>query len=312
MSKINDFIKLVDNLSLSTPLLLMIDVSNICNFRCSFCPTGDPELLKSFNRPQGVMSFKLFSKIIDDISKFDKKVKSLDLYKDGEPFINKDLGKMIAYAKSKNVADLVRTTSNGSLIDESRAIEIIGAGLDNIRISVEHLNDAGYKKITSTYSHYESIRKNVEFLFREKTKRGSGLKIHTKIIDIGLSNDEKSKFLHDFEPISDSVSIDTLMGWSLSEQKDFTLGITSNKGTDEETPIKKNRKICPLPFRCLAVNFNGLVSTCCVDWSWGTIIGDAGKENLIDIWNGRKLKEFRKLHLRNERSKIKVCNSCNL
>ena len=295
---------------LSTPFEIMVDVSNLCNFRCLFCPTGDQELLKSVGRPKGNMDLKLFCKIIDDITEFNKKVRTLHLYKDGEPLLNNDLGKMIAYAKSKDIANSVRTTSNGSLINESKAIEIIEAGLDYIRISIVHINDVGYKRITQIYSDYESIKKNVEFLFYEKTKRKSPLKIHTKILDVGLSSNEKKKFVEDFGYISDFLGIDTLMGWSLSERKDFTLGILVNTGTDGETSLHRNRKVCPMPFYMLAINFNGLVSICCVDWSWGTVIGDVKKESLYDIWNGERLREFRILHLKGERAKIKVCANC--
>ena len=62
-----------------------------CNFRCTFCPTGDYELLKSVSRPLGVMPYELFCKIIDDLKEFPEKLKSLRLYKDGEPFLNKNL-----------------------------------------------------------------------------------------------------------------------------------------------------------------------------------------------------------------------------
>lgn len=306
-----NYTKLADVLPLSTPLMVMIDVSNLCNFRCIFCPTGDPQLLESFNRPKGVMELELFSKIVDDLSKFNKKLKVLYLYKDGEPFLNRNLGKMIAYAKSKEITDSVETTSNGSLIDRSRAIEIIEAGLDKIRISVEHVNDSDYKKLTGTYSNYESIRKNVEFLFREKTKRGSALLVQVKILDTGLSAKDKGRFMNDFSSISDSINIDTLMGWSLSKEKDFTLGIKVDTAEDGQTPLKKNRKVCPRPFYTMAINFNGLVSVCCTDWSWGTIIGDVRKEELLDIWLGKKMKEFRLLHLRNERSKIQACADCH-
>lgn len=304
-------IKLAENLPLSTPLMIMVDVCNICNFRCSFCPTAATELLKSFKRPQGVMELELFYKIIDDISEFDKKIKTLQLHKDGEPFLNKNLGKMISCAKSRDIADSIAVASNGSLIDESRAIEVIKAGLDRIKISVEHVNAQGYKKITATYSDYETIRKNVEFLFRERNRNKSNLQILAKIIDTGLSPDEKGKFLEDFTSISDNVNIDTLMGWSLCEESDFTLGTNVSVGMDSKTPIKRDRKICPLPFYTMAINFNGMVSVCCVDWSWGTIIGDARKEKLIDIWNGKKMKEFRRMHLRNQRSKINTCANCH-
>lgn len=101
---------------------------------------------------------------------------------------------MIAYAKSRNIADSVETTTNGSLLSEARAREIIKSGLDKVRISVAHVSNSGYKRITSTYSDYEAIKRNVEFLFREKNRTGSGLKVHVKIIDVGLSKSEKVKF----------------------------------------------------------------------------------------------------------------------
>lgn len=310
MSQSEKNIKLAKALPLSTPLMVMIDVSNICNFKCIFCPTGDPELLEFVKRPKGVMNLELFCKIIDDISKFEKKLKVLYLYKDGEPLLNKNLGEMITYAKSKEIADSVEVTTNGSLIDEEKAIELIQTGLDKIRISIEHINDFGYKKITGTYSDYGLIRNNVEFLFREKTKRRSSLSINVKIVDTGFSSDEKDKFLNDFKNISDSVDIETLHAWSLSGKKDFTLGIKIDKGSDGQTLLNKNRKICPRPFYTMAVNFNGAVSVCCTDWSWGTLIGDVKKERLADIWNGKRLKNFRLLHLRGQREKIKVCADC--
>ena len=38
------------------------------NFKCVFCPTGDSELLKSVNRPKGMMDLDLFKKVVDDRS----------------------------------------------------------------------------------------------------------------------------------------------------------------------------------------------------------------------------------------------------
>ena len=83
----------------------MIDPSNVCNFKCTFCPTGDKELLDSVNRPLGIMAYDLFTKIIDDLRDFPGKLKSLRLFKDGEPFVNKRMIDMIRYAKSHTPRD---------------------------------------------------------------------------------------------------------------------------------------------------------------------------------------------------------------
>lgn len=303
------YLKLSEILPLKTPLTLMIDPSNKCNFRCAFCPTGDYDLLQKVRRPQGTMNFNLYSKVIDDLTAFPEKIKSLRLYKDGEPFLNKNIVPMIQYAKEKEVADEIYIISNGSLITEKVAVEIIDAGLGRLRISIEHVNNEKYKELTGNFSNYEQVVKNVKFLFKEKQKRKSGLHIDVKIIDTGLSKEDFKKFQNDFSSIADSLTVETLMGWSMSSTKDWTLGKKPQTGIDGKSELK-NIQVCPEPFKGLAVNFDGTVSVCCVDWSHGTIVGDLKKESLYEVWNGPKLRKFRTLHLMKQKQKIPVCSKC--
>lgn len=296
-------------LPLDTPLSIMIDPSNLCNFKCIFCPTGNSKLLKQIRRPKGMMDFELYCKIIEDISKFENKLKYLQLYKDGESFLNKNLGRMISYAKNKDVTEVISIVSNGSLISKDRALEIIDSGLDEIKISIEHTSDEGYKKITKKNYNYSSIRENVRFLYMEKARRKANLKIYTKILDTGLSEEEKQTFYNDFEEISDTINIESLMGWSDSEKEDFTLGFNTNVGMDGHTKLKP-RNVCPEPFKRMAINFDGTVSVCCVDWTHGMVVGDVTNENLVDIWNGEKLYDFRLLHLTNLKNEIEACRNC--
>ncbi|MBM3836649.1 MAG: radical SAM protein [Verrucomicrobia bacterium] len=303
-------VKLSDVLPLRTPFSIMIDPANACNFRCSFCPTGDFDLLRSVQRPKGVMSWDLFCKIIDDVSGFDDKVKVLWLHKDGEPFLNKSLGKMIAYAKDKGIAESIRTVTNGSLLTTDRAVEVIEAGLDYIKISIEHVSDTGYKEVTQTATKYESILQNVRSLYLEKIRKSVKLRVYVKILDIGLSQEEKQKFLNDFSEYCDEINIEEMMGWSKSNVKDFTLGQEPKTGMCGASPLKKNRIACPEPFKGIAINFDGSVSVCCVDWSHGTVVGNASKESVVDIWQGEHLLNFRLKHLTGKRHDIDACRNC--
>ncbi|MCB2082302.1 MAG: hypothetical protein KDD76_06650, partial [Rickettsiales bacterium] len=70
-------------LPLDTPISLFIDPSSLCNFRCKFCPTGDPKLIKQTGRKQQFIPLELYQKILSDIATFPRKVKVLRLYKDG-------------------------------------------------------------------------------------------------------------------------------------------------------------------------------------------------------------------------------------
>ena len=58
------------------------------------------------------------------------------------------------------------------------------------------------------------------------------------------------------------------------------------------------------------MNFDGQVSVCCVDWSFGTIVGDLKTNTLDEIWNGEKLRAFRLTHLQGKRSTIPACAKC--
>ena len=165
------YVHLGDVIPLATPFTILIDPTNACNFRCTFCPTGDKQLLKKVGRPIGLMSFDLFQKIIDDLDGFEHKLKKLQLYKDGEPLLNKKLPNMIAYAKSRGVAELIETTTNGSLITPEIANKIIDSGLDRIRISVEHVSNSGYREITKTEQTYDEILDNIRLLYEVKKQK---------------------------------------------------------------------------------------------------------------------------------------------
>ena len=306
--------KLIELLPLNAPLSMIIDPCNICNFKCIFCPTGHPELIQKVDRQKGKMSFDLFQKIINDASLMlfsnNNKIKRLFLDKDGEPLMNENLFDMVKYAKSKDIFLSIETATNASLLDRNTIIKMVESGLDIVRVSIEHISNDNYKRITGTRYTYDQIKKNVENLFNEKERRGVGLRVHVK--SVGLENEEqKGIFINDFTDISDTIHIETLVGWSHSDLADFTLGREITTGMDSKSELKYDRVICNLPFRTISVNWNGKVSICCVDWTWSTIIGDVSKENLCDVWNGRKMYNFRKMHVSGERNKNPACENCH-
>ncbi len=297
-------------LPLSTPLTVMVEPGNVCNFACVFCPTGDRNLLKKIGRPKGIMPFDLFKNIIDGIREFDQPVKTLNLYKDGEPLLNPDLERMVAHARQREAAGTIFTTTNGSLLTRERAIGLIEAGLDHVRISIEHLHDAGYRQVTRRFDDFATVRKNVETLFEEKQKRRSGLHVHVKILDIGFPPEIIDRFFKEFGTISDSLNIDTLCGWSHSDQSDFLLGRTVTRSLNSSAPLKPQRRVCPEIFKTIAFHFNGQAALCQVDWSHAWILGDIRHQSIKEIWQGEPFRQLRVAMLEEGKSCLPACNSC--
>jgi hypothetical protein len=60
----------------------------------------------------------------------------------------------------------------------------------------------------------------------------------------------------------------------------------------------------------MAVNSDGGVSLCFLDWAHKLIIGDVADETLKAIWDGGPLRQHRVAHLTMHRSANPVCAAC--
>jgi MoaA/NifB/PqqE/SkfB family radical SAM enzyme len=302
--------RLVDVIPLSTPFAAYIDPANVCNFRCKFCPTGHPALLRKVNRPAGIMDFDLFKKAIEDFKQFPEKLKVLFLHKDGEPLLNPRITDMLALAKSSNISPVVWLTTNGTLLTEEKSRAIIDSGIDFIRLSVEHVSSEGYREITGGYDDYEGLLRKIEFLFKEKERRKSHLKIWAKMIDFNFTPEQLEKFGKDFGPITDEVLLTGTGVWTNEMGVDFNLGADPKAGYDGEMPMKKDRVVCPYSFYNLVVNFDGSTGGCMLDWAHSLVAGNVKTQRLQEIWHGKEMNRIRLLHLEGRRRELLSCKGC--
>ncbi len=294
---------LAEKIPLPAPYVVYIEPSNLCNFKCIFCPTGDPELLKKVKRPAGNMSMELFRKIVDELADLETEIRLVNLYKDGEPLVNPLFPEMVAYLKQSGITKRIWTKTNGSLLNPEMNRRLIAAGLDWIGISVEAISREGYQKTAGVKLDYDRFRENIADLYQNR----GNCEIYIKIADSGLSPEEVEQFYQDFSGICDFCAVEKLMGWSYSNIKDFTLGTTPD--TYDGLPFTE-KDVCPYPFYVMAFNFNGTVSLCGNDWSHSTVVGDASIEKVKDIWNGSRLFKFRQMLLEGRRHQNKACGDC--
>jgi radical SAM protein with 4Fe4S-binding SPASM domain len=257
------------------------------------------------------MSLALFEKIMRDLREFPVRPKVLHLYKDGEPLMHPEFGRMAMLARELAVSDRINLTTNAGLLTQERAREILRAEIDLVRVSVEHVHDEGYRKVTRNFGQYDRIVRNVAGLFTERNRLQVKTRIWVKILRLGLTDAEVEKFGKDFSGICDECLLMTPMGWSRTDVYDFTLGSNPTTGDNGETPLKSNRIVCPYPFYSMAVNFDGSVSVCCADWSHATVVGDVNRNSMREIWNGAAMQAMRRLHLEGRRSENGACANCH-
>jgi MoaA/NifB/PqqE/SkfB family radical SAM enzyme len=265
------------------PEIVQIESTNICNAKCVFCPRDE------MHRRQGVMSWDLFCKIVDECAALG--ITHIRVHNYGEPFIDRRLVEKVRYAKQKGIQE-VGMISNGSLITDAVARGMIEAGLDAINISV----DAAGKEVfesTRLGLKYEKVIANIERLVRIRAELGKRRpKLILSFVRQNNSIDEQA-FIEHWRTVADKIHITDLHNWAG----------TLNRASDVNYP-------CYRPWLTFTVLWDGRVSLCCADFDGRNILGDLNSSTIKDIWNAEPYVQARRAHL--ESGGPEICRSCDL
>lgn len=296
--------KLETVIPLNVPFIINVDPTDKCNFQCKFCPTGDRDLMKNTpGRNHGNMDFELFKKIVDDICEFEKPIKVLRLYKDGEPTINPHFADMIRYAKEKKCSERIDTTTNASLLTPEKNLDMIDAGIDRINISIEGVNAKQYMDFSKYKVDFDKLVDNVRHLYENKKQ----CEVIVKINGDTLAEEEKDKFYEIFGNIADGVYIEHIMScWPEFELN----GVEVNQEYGIYGQEIKEVEVCPYVFYSFSINSDGTASTCFLDWSRKLLIGNVNEESVKDVWLGEKLRNYQKMFLKKKRKSHPMCGNC--
>jgi radical SAM protein with 4Fe4S-binding SPASM domain len=289
---------------LATPFIVFVDPASACNFKCTFCPTGHRDMIAETGRFQGAMKFDLFQKIVDDLGDFDRSIKVLRLYKDGEPFLNKKLADMVAYAKKSGRVDFIDTTTNGTLITPERMGPILQAGIDKINISVDGMTEETYRQFTGFDFDFKQFVDNVKWIYANK----GACEIVVKIPGELITEDQRREFFDTFGDHCDRIFVENFAPcWPEFDIEKHT-GVKISKGIYQQAI--GDTDTCPYIFYGYSVNADGLVSACFLDWGRKLVIGDVRAQSMKEIWNSQAMNALRLQHLEGRRRQNGVCGNC--
>ena len=265
------------------PNMVQIETTNGCNAACIICPH------KTMNRPIQTMDDRLFSKVIDECAEY--KCGNVHLHNFGEPLVDKKIVQRIKLAKDKGLPR-VKIFSNGSLLNEGMAEDIIKAGLDEINISFDGADREEYEKIRYPLK-FDTVVNNIKRLVAIRDKLHAPLKIEIAC----SSTSDKSDTMISLEKCVDKFSFGKLHNW----------------GDSDIAPVgrSKIRKPCSRIWRTFTVLSDGRASLCCIDYEGKVILGDVNKSTIHDIWKNAQYKQQRKLHTFAMQHKVAICDHCS-
>jgi GTP 3',8-cyclase len=295
---------------LDTPIVVFIEVSRSCNFKCKYCyHSFSPSKARELNIVNnGSMAYELFTRIVDGMKEFPNKVKCVHLSNRGESLLNKRLPEMISYLKQSNTVERINLVTNGSLLSPNLNRKLIDAGLDSMKISVQSVTEDGYKDIAGVKISMSHFVENIKHLYLIRR----GCKVLIKIADLSLKNDsEKQKFYEMFSGICDGISIEHIF------DLDDHLSLSINKEKAEKDISVYNKqlkriKVCPMPFYVMNIGFDGRVIPCCY-YKMETF-ADLLVTSPLEFWTGERLRRFRHSILRDKENEGRhaLCGTCNI
>ena len=281
------------------PLHVSFESTNNCNLRCIFC-TRTTKDAKGQLGPTKIMEFGLFKKVIEEGSP--KGLKAIKLNTgDTEPLLVPDVAERIAFAKGAGLLDVMINT-NGTLLTEKRAHEILHSGLDKLFISFDAPDKETYEKIR-VGANYERVVENI-FRFCEMKKNSGRPKPFVGIQMVKMKHTANliQKFINMFKDHVDIIKI----------------GDYNNQQNLNKMDLWVSRVDSPAEFACsqlwqrLQIRVDGKVIPCCGDVNNELVLGNANDTDIEELWSGDELQRLRRLHLAGRWKEIGTCRRCGL
>ena len=281
-------------LSLPFPSFVYAEPTNACPLACVMCPRDQSP------RPVGFMDFALFKSLADACAE-EGPPDLLILHKDGEPLLHPRLPEMIAYAKERKAAGRVSFSTSATGLTRDLAGELVKSGLDWIDIAIDGATEATYAS-TRVRGDFHQVEENVRTLHAVRERMGSATPhINLRIVRMEPVIQETEAFRTRWAPLADSVEPREFKTWAGRYPE--SLRHPQDRRPAARTP-------CFSPFTALAVNWDGDVSICSVDWAKRGIVGNANRESLAEIWRGKALEEARQAHREGRFGEAPPCGTC--
>jgi len=291
------------------PTHIDIDLSSKCNLRCRFCHL-------SYYKPKdwsqlSLEQFMQLSPILEHI-------KSISLFSKYEVLTCRDFDKI--FKKISDFENIKETyfSTNGILLDEEKC-KLIAGKLTYLTISITGFTNETYERNMSL-DRLNEVKNNLKKLDEIKQRKGTHFpKLRISMVGMQDTVDELTfaidfaKEYHADEGVqvtyfnSHSKSTDHLVPQYDMEKYNQAckkaqayaqksgVKFELQGGTDDEInyqiPEHMNHKYCSIPWYRMSIQPNGDVYPCPTAYK---PIGNFFSEDIVDIWNGEKLKMFRK------------------
>jgi len=269
------------------PEFIQMETVTKCNAKCPFCPQNE------IVRDPARMPTETWRKIVDDTRGWGITYRP---FLTNEPFVDNRMPEVVRYIKGNDPTARVEFNTNGELMTEKLSIELLEAGVDIMRFSIDGLS----REI------YEPSRIGIDFTkVMERTRRflelwdegGYRDKVFTELrmIEVPENKHEVEPYKDFWGPRCSEVLITTMYQWPWTGQK------------REDVVLKPCLKILDEVF----FYTNGNATICCWDVHERAVVGNVNEQSVGEIWESYAMRCMRAALDDGRRDLLNLCSRCN-
>ena len=283
-----------DRLTKDFPSQINVDLIDRCNYACIHCAYSVLAQEKKLAHAQ--LSKELNKKLVDEVRQFGiNKTQQIRYVASGEPFLHPDIMEILDYAV-KNSGVFVTVTTNGSLVNEQRATQLLEMGVGLIDFSLDAFSEETYETIR-LHGKLEKVSSNI--LFMLKKRREGNYK--TKIVVSFVVQEKNQREKADFERYWKEQGVDYVIFRKLHS-------VGGKMYQKEKTGYVQP---CVYTWERICLKENGHLQYCPNLWEEDPNLDISFADHSIrEVWNGEVYETLRREHLSDAFEKFKRCEVC--
>ena len=270
------------------PYVHGIELTNICNLRCTFC-NREPMIARGLHN----LTPEQFATIVN---KCREGLGYVQLYHHGESFVNPHFVKILELARKAGLRTHIVT--NVTKVKGKKAVAAVQT-FERVCFSFDAPTKEYFEE-TRLGANYDECVKNIEDFVKLNDKMGHPVRVEINIVITDGVRPYIKDFVDRWGNVVDIIWFTQLVDWG--GHKDV-----SDHG---KTRKPKQRMRCGSPWGEVYIMSDGRVYPCC---TWEPLDGDSFgnifEQSLEEIWNGKKYQEFRRKHATGDLSGT-FCETC--
>ena len=243
-----------------------LEITNICNLNCLFCPKTD--------REKAYLTIEEFNTLTD---KLRGEINFLYFHLMGEPLLHPRLTEFIAIAREKGFVPII--TTNGTLL--SKAHNLTETALHKIQISL-HSQEGNAKENLEEY-----IRDVMEFsLLAAK----NGIIVVLRLWNEGGYNSKNETIMNHIAEHVQRPWTTRYDGWKICDNLYLEMDSVFEWPDTERDELSQNESFCYALRNQIGVLVDGTVVPCCLDHAGAIKLGNLHTQTLGEILSSPRAK----------------------